>query len=223
MSDFERLDDWRLDKLSDEELVEYVSAARAAGQPDAGKRAIEIVSWRQEPLVKARVAAKLPPGAREDVVMESLESFVRSAFDGKVIGSVKAFASVIARRRIADYYRERERQPEQVPLPSEHQDDEEVWGEEPGVVEDATALVAAADAIERVLAKRSETHRRMIMLYAPGAMGGEDLSGADVVERMLADHGETVSIDNVQQVWRRFKVDLDMELRAGKNDSDPDD
>lgn len=219
MSDFERLDDWRLDRLSDEELVDYVNAARAAGQPDAGKRAIELVSWRQEPLVAARVAAKVPRPARDDVVMDVLESLLHSAFDGKVIGSVRAFATVIARRRIADYYRDRERHPDQVPLPGEHQEDEQIWGEQPDVVEDATALVAAGDAIERVLARRNETHRRMIMLYGPGAMGGEDLSGAEVVERMRADHGETVSIDNVQQVWRRFRVDLEKELQAG----DPDD
>ena len=221
MSDFRRLDDHDLDRLGDEDLVDYVNQARAAGQPEAGRRAMEIVSWRQEPLIKARVTAKMPPSAREDVIMECLESFVRSAFDGKVIGSVRAFASTIASRRIADYYRARERDPEQVPLPVEHEGEEEIWGEGPGV-DDPTATVAIEDAVERVLATRNETHKRMIMLYAPGLMGGDDLSGAQVVEQMVAEHGEAVSIDNVQQVWRRFKVDLEKELQAGEDGLSPD-
>jgi len=213
LSDFERLDDPGLDRLSDEELVEYVVAARAAIQPDAGRRGIEILTYRLQPLVETRVAGKVHRDSRDDVVMEILESFVRSAFAGKVIASARAFISTIARRRIADHYRARERHPDQVPLPAEHGDDAEIWGEEPAS-EDATALVEIEDAIARVLARRSESHRRMIMLYAPGAMGGEDLSGAGVAERMLSDHGEEVSVDNVQQVWRRFKVELDDELQA---------
>lgn len=221
MSDFERLDELGLDRLSDEELVAYVVAARTAGQPETGKRAIEVLAFRLQPLVEARVAAKIAPDLREDLVMTVLESFIRSAFDGKVIASVRAFISTIARRRIADHYRSQERHPDQVPLPGEHGGEEEIWGEEPATG-DATAVLEIEDAIERVLDRRSETHRRMIMLYGPEPMGGENLSGAEVVERMLAEHGESVSVDNVAQVWRRFKVDLDKELAAGEGDVGPD-
>ncbi|MEZ5075669.1 MAG: hypothetical protein R2691_12710 [Solirubrobacterales bacterium] len=222
MSDFERLDELGLDRLSDEELVAYVVAARAAGQPDAGRRAVEILAFRLQPLVEARVAAKVAPALREDLVMTVLESFVRSAFDGKVIASVRAFISTIARRRIADHYRSRERNPDQVPLPGEHGGEEDIWGEEPAT-EDATAVLEIEDAIERVLDRRSAKHRQMIMLYAPEPMGGENLNGAEVVERMLAEHGESTSVDNVAQVWRRFRVDLEKELAAGEDGVDRDD
>jgi len=222
LSDFERLDELGLDGLSDEELVAYVVAARAAGQPDAGKRAIEILAFRLQPLVEARVAAKVAPELREDLVMTVLESFVRSAFGGKVIASVRAFISTIARRRIADHYRSLERHPDQVPLPGEHGGEEDIWGAEPAT-EDATAVLEIEDAIERVLDRRSIKHRQMIMLYGPEPMGGENLSGAEVVERMLAEHGESISVDNVAQVWRRFRVDLEKELAAGEDDVDRDD
>jgi len=57
----------------------------------------------------------------------------------------------------------------------------------------------------------------MIRLYGPEPMGGCDLTGSEVVERMRHDHGEVVSVDNVQQVWRRFKVDLARELATGED------
>ena len=41
-------------------------------------------------------------------------------------------------------------------------------------------------------------------------------SGAGVVERLDAE-GEQVTVDNVQQVWRRFKVDLKAELDSGED------
>jgi DNA-directed RNA polymerase specialized sigma24 family protein len=221
LSEFVRLDVGALDRLSDEGLVAYVVAARAAGCPDDGKRAADILAYRLEPLVKGRVAAKIPADSREDVVMEVLESFLRSAFDGKVIDSVRAFVATIAKRRIADFYRKRERHPDQVPLPSEHLGDEELWGEEPSV-EDSSAVLAIEDAVERVLDRRNELHRRVIMLYGPEPIGGEALTGAETVERMRADHDDQVSVDNVQQIWRRFKVELDEELANGEDEGDPD-
>lgn len=216
------MDQWALDGRSDEELVAYVVAAYDADHPEAAKLAAGMITWRQTPLVEGRVAAKIPVSEREDVVMAVFESFIRSAFDGKVILSVSAFIATIAKRRIADFHRERERIPGQEPLLSEHLGEEEIWGEEP-YAEDAAAEIEIKDAIERVIIRRSELHRRMIMLYAPEPMDGEHLSGAEVVERIAADTGETVSVDNVQQVWRRFKVELEKELRAGDHGRDPDD
>jgi DNA-directed RNA polymerase specialized sigma24 family protein len=216
LSEFERLEPGDLDRLSDEELVAYVVAARDAGRPEDGRDAANVLVFRLEPLVTARVAAKVRRDDREDVVMTVLESFVRSAFDGKVIDSVAAFIATIAQRRIADYYRERGRHPDQTPLPGENLDDESIWGPEPST-EDGSALLGINDAIERVIARRSELHQRMIMLYAPEPMGGEHLTGSEVVERMRSGYGTEVSVDNVQQVWRRFKVELEKELSTGES------
>ena len=208
--------------MSDEELVAYVVAAGAAGQTDAGRPATNILAFRLEPLVQARIARKIGGREdREDVFMLVFESFLHSAFDGKVIGSVKAFIATITQRRIADFYRARERHPEQQALVSENQGDESIWGEEPST-EDGSELLGTIDAIERVLDRRSDLHRRMILLYGPEPMGGEQLSGAEVVERMRTDDGTEVSVDNVQQVWRRFKLELAKELSTGDCEGDPD-
>ena len=47
-------------------------------------------------------------------------------------------------------------------------------------------------------------------------MDGEDLTAAGVVERMAAN-GVTVSVSNVQQVWHRFKAELEQELDSGED------
>lgn len=220
MDEFAPLDDGELDRLGDEELVAYVVSARSAGNPEAGKRAISILAFRLQPLIEGRVAAKVAPESRDDVVMETLESFLRSAFDGKVIDSVRAFTATIAKRRIADHYRRRERDPGQDPLPLENAGDDDVWGVDP-VAEDESGTVEFLDAVERVLAQRSDSHRRIIELYGPEAMNGMNLSGAEVVEAM-AKGGETVSVANVQKIWSRFKADLQRELSIGEHGEDPD-
>ncbi|MFN8111825.1 MAG: sigma-70 family RNA polymerase sigma factor [Solirubrobacterales bacterium] len=220
MSEFRQLGEMALDRLSDEDLVAYVVAAREAGRPDAGKRASDMLAFRIQPLVEARVAAKVGREAAEDVVMEVLTSFLQSAFDGKVILSVRAFVATIAKRRIADHYRRLERDPQQVPLPGSDGDDEDVWGREPGA-EDDTSSLFYMDVVDRLLAERSELHREIIRLYGPEAIDGEDMQGAEVVEE-LARRGEAVTVANVQQIWHRFKAELRDELRTGEHEVDPD-
>ncbi len=221
MSEFERLEEGALARLSEERLIAYVTDARASGEGESAKLAIGMVAFRLEPLVQALVARKVARDDCDDVAMEALESFVRSAFDGKVIDSARAFVTTITKRRIADYYRAQERNPGQQPLAGENLDDESIWGEDPSIG-DGSGLLGINDAIERVLDRRSDLHRRMIMLYAPEPMGGSDMSGAEVVERMQSDDGTDVSVDNVQQVWRRFKVELEKELSTGDGGRGPD-
>jgi DNA-directed RNA polymerase specialized sigma24 family protein len=222
LSGFEPLDDWHLDRMTDEELVAYVVDAFSAGHYEAGRRAAGMVVWRQQPLIEVRVAAKVPTQHCEDVVSAVLKSFVESAFRGKVIHSVRAFVMTIAQRRIADFHRERERHPDQIPLVGEHVGEDDAYGEEESV-EDETEVVAFMDAIERVLAGRSEVHRQVIRLYGPEPVAGEDLPAKEVVARMQAEHGESISEANVQQIWHRFKVDLEKELSAGEDVDAADD
>ena len=220
LSEFRQLEEMALDRLGDEDLVAYVVAAREAGRPDAGKRATDMLAFRIQPLVEARVAAKVGREAREDVVMEVLTSFLQSAFDGKVILSVRAFVATIAKRRIADHYRRLERHPDQVPLSSGDGDEDGVWGNEPGGEDDTSAL-GYMPIVDRLLAERSELHQKIIRMYGPEAMNGQNMQGAEVVEE-LARQGEEVTVSNVQQIWHRFQAELKAELRTGEHVVDPD-
>ncbi len=200
--------------LGDDELVAQIGVAKDAGDLLGAKQASEHLALGFEGQIKIKVARKVPAQDIDEVAQEALISLINASFDGKVLASFRAFMNTIVKYRIADYYRAKERHPDQAPLSGEHGDDDEIWGEEPST-EDSSEALGIRDAVERVLSKRNPVHRRIIELYGP-EMIGEDLTGAGVVER-LAGEGETVSVDNVQQVWRRFKVDLARELAGEEN------
>lgn len=221
MSDRRRLTSGELEGLGDDQLVAYIARMRECGHNEAAREAAAILAFGLEGLIKFKVGAKVPRVAIEDVTMEVLESVTRSNFDGKTLVGFRAFLNTIIQRRIADFHRSEERRPNQDPLRSEHSGDEEIWGPEP-TVEDATEMVALLDAVERILAGRNPLHRLIIELYGPDPIGA-GLSAAGVVERVGAERdGEVVSADNVQQIWRRFKVELEGDLDWGEDGGNPD-
>lgn len=64
-----------------------------------------------------------------------------------------------------------------------------------------------------MLASRNEMHQRVIRLYGPNVAGFMDLPAEEVKVRIDAAPGnEAVSVDNVAQIWSRFKRDLRAEL-----------
>ena len=64
-----------------------------------------------------------------------------------------------------------------------------------------------------MLATREPMHRKVIGLYGPEVAGFMNLSAAEVKEAIDGDDsGDTVSVDNVAQIWSRFKRDLRDEL-----------
>ena len=206
MSDFRALSESELDRLDDDELVAYIASAREAGDQVAERRAANVLAHAFWGTICAWVRRTVPRDDVEDVAQEVLASLLRSSFDGKVIGQFGAFLRTITKRRIADYYRDRERRLTGDPLPSEHGGDDDVWGEEP-VEGDEAAAVELRDVVDRVLAARSETHQEVIRLYGPNVAGFMDLPAGAVADRV-----DAMTPANVHQIWRRFKTDLEAEL-----------
>ena len=70
MADFRRRPPHEFDHLSDQELVDYLDEARESGDGQAQREALGYLAWAFEPNIRARVAAKVPVEAIDDVVME---------------------------------------------------------------------------------------------------------------------------------------------------------
>lgn len=210
MTEFRALRESELDRLDNEAIVDYILAAREAGERESERRAVNVLANAFWPVICAWVRRKVPADDVEDVAQEALLSLLRSTFEGKLVGQFGAILKTITQRRIADYFRGRERRPDVTPLGGEHEGEEGVWAEEPAS-EDAAASVELRAVVEAVLAGRSELHQEVIRLYGPNVAGFLDLP-ADEVAARITDGGGEMSPSNVHQIWSRFKRDLRAEL-----------
>ena len=169
-------------RLDDDALIAYVRAARLHGDPSA-RMALAVLVYGHWHNVMRRVALKVPPAAVEDVTSDALVSAIQSAFDGSSEGEFHVWLQTITARRIADFHRRAR--------PSVGLDDVDVAA--PG--EDA---VDVTDAVERVLARLSEEHRRVVELVVFDGLAASEVDG--------------VSAANVHQITSRFRRALREEL-----------
>ena len=149
------LSESELSRLSNEQLVGYIAEMRDGGRPQCTKQALAVLAFGYWDLVHYMVADKVPGADVDDIAAAVIESALRSAFDGRSVGEFVNWLKMIARRRVADFHRGRERKPGAEPLPGEHQGDETIFGAEP--YSDAeTEVVHIREAAGRVLEQRNE-------------------------------------------------------------------
>jgi RNA polymerase sigma factor (sigma-70 family) len=190
---FRPLDEAGLERLDDEALIEYMREARNHGHSSAGV-ALAILVYGHWPNVERRVRMKVPPNHIEDLTGDIIVDAIASAFEGKSVGEFVSWLSTITQRAIADFYR---RGPGRMKVSDEEPD-------EPAAPSEA-GLVAARDAIERVMATLRTDHQRVVDIVV-----FEDRPAAEAV---AAVDGMTEA--NVHQIVSRFRAALRGELQAG--------
>jgi RNA polymerase sigma factor (sigma-70 family) len=208
LRNFRRKSEHELDGLPEDDLVAYLVAARRAGDVDASGLSVAMLVWGFMGNVRHRVALKVPKDRTEEVAESVLLSALSSDFDGSSVGEFRNWIGVIVKRRIADYHRNPKSDVRLVALPTEHLGDDEIWGEEPSVEFEGEAIDAQR-AVDQAYERRSEKHQLVIDLYI-----FSDLSAADAAKQ--AD----VSQDNVHQIAKRFRDDVDELLRGDGNTPD---
>lgn len=215
MVDFEALPPHRLDRLSDEALVDYVAAAHDAGDQDAERAGLGLLAYAFEPQIRVWVGSTVPTEDIEDVVIVVQENLIRASFDGKVIGQMGALLKTISQRRAADYWRDRERRGDVQGNKGRLGDDgDRGQGPIPEALDEG-GFVETMEAVDRVLATRNPLHQKVIRLYGPNVAGFMDLP-ADEVKAIVDgdDSDDTVSVDNVAKIWSRFVKELRGELNG---------
>jgi RNA polymerase sigma factor (sigma-70 family) len=195
-SNFRELPEHELATRSDEELIDYIRAARAAGKDDAVRLALAILVYGYLPIIQRRVAAKVPESDVQDVAGDAMESAIKSTFDGESVGSFASWLHRITLRRIVDYYRRKEGKPETEVLLTGDENDEKLWGEVPAVQFEGVTLDVDR-ALKIAFDELSEAHQRVVELYVFW-----DLSAAEVAE----ETGESEA--NVHQIGSRFRKRL---------------
>ena len=202
---FKEKGEHELAAMAEDRLIAYLLDARANGAPTA--LSVSILVYKLMSNVRRRVAMKVPAEAIEEVAEAVLLSALTSDFDGSSVGEFRSWLSTIIQRRIADYHRSPKTDVRLVPLPDEHEGDDEVWGARASVPFEGEAID-----VERALARaRSELnreHQEVVLLYV-----FEDLSAAEVAGRV-----DGVSQANVHKIAQRYR-DRVSELLADGDDT----
>ena len=205
--------------MADEELLEWIAEARAAGDYEHARDSCGMLAFRYENRIQAKIQMRTPPDHVEDVFMEVMVSVTRSAFDGKFVGQFGSWINTITQRRIADFHRKRERQPKETLFEEEHESEDGVWVHD-GAEDERLNLLPYLEIAERIRTGRAkEMHQLVIKLYGPVELGYGELDASSTCEHVKLQLGEEITEDNVAQIWRRFRVDFKAELE--KADSDP--
>jgi len=182
-----------LDRLPDEELLAYLRDARAAGDTDAARTALQVLVFGHWSIVVARLRMKLPAHVVEDTAGDVIARAITSSFSGESVGEFKAWLNTILRRAIADFYRERSRTIATDPLEA----DDEHPGPEPAT-SDAAGYVETQMVIQAALDELRQDHRRVVEIVV-----FEARSAADACAEI-----EDMTPDNAYQIVRRFRVRL---------------
>jgi RNA polymerase sigma factor (sigma-70 family) len=194
---FQPLSDHELQPLADEKLIAYIQAARRAGDLAAARRGLAFLVFGYEREVKRRLSLRVPGHVVEDIAHDALVRAIAAAFDGSSKGEFRSWLHTIVDRSAADWFRRSERRPKAKPLPSEHADDDQVWGDEP-VVDSETGWIELRMTVDEVFEELSQKHREVVALHVFGA-----LSAREVCERI-----EGMTEDNVAQIASRFRAKL---------------
>jgi RNA polymerase sigma factor (sigma-70 family) len=208
MSDFRPLSENELLALSPEELIPYHHEARRLGRHAEARTALGILVWGFEDRVRFWVSRTVPAQDVPDVVNEVFESALKSSFEGKQVGQFGAWLRSIAHRRATDYHRRAGRRPDEVPLPEEHEREEEVWGTA-GEVPDPTEELIERSVSDQVLARLDEVHQRVVELSGDVDLGFDGRPAKETASMINDQFGaqlnDPMTDVNVHQILSRFR------------------
>lgn len=191
--------------MPEDRLIAYLLDARAHGVPTG--LAVSILVYKLMNDVRRRVAMKVPAEAIEEVSEAVLLSALTSNFDGASVGEFRAWLTTIMRRRIADYHRSPKTDVRLVPLPDEHEGDDEVWGARASVPFEGEAIDVER-ALEQAKRELNPNHLEVVLLYI-----FEDRPAAEVADRV-----DAIAEANVHKIAQRFR-DRVAELLPDEDDN----
>lgn len=166
-------------------------------------QAVYVLVQGRLPMVQGMVARKTPPHVRDELVNNIFGDVFMAAsesFAGDHVGEFVNFVKTITHRRIADFVRSEKRRIKTDTI--DYDGDEDSWGPEPVSSKgDPGPEVWVPEAVAKVMATRSETHRRVIEMRLNGARSKE------VIEEI-----DGMSVANVDKILSRFRRDMAEEL-----------
>lgn len=198
--DFDPKSENQLDSLDDDELIDHISSARDAGDPDQMRLGLGVFVYRRRDQIANRIRLKVDSDHDvEDLTMQVIAGVLAARFDGRHAGEAANLISTVIKRRIADFYEGRAKAKLE-PLPGHGSDDERA-GTELTTGEDFTGHVALARIVTEAIDGLSEPHALVANLSMTGLPA--DRVADRVNEALSPDPPMTAA--NVHQIMKRFR------------------
>jgi DNA-directed RNA polymerase specialized sigma24 family protein len=207
---FQRRSDLELDEATDEEVVDYLVAARDAGEEDEIATALRLLVFGRMPYVEAMVARKVPDHAVDRVAGEAMFSAMKAAFQGESVGQFVNFLRAVTERRIADYWTSSRALGREAPTLDDDEDRRAAVDTSEAI--EAVVVQAVVDTVLESEFPRAD-HQRVIDLAVFA-----DLPTREVCDRVNAELpglDPPMSANNVDQVKSRFRKVLRIALSDG--------
>ena len=198
--------------LPDEELIEYLVAARDADRPDQMELAVSFAIFRYEGKIRAMAFRKGIEGHdQEQLVGDVLESAFKAAtsFAGTHVGEFVNWIKTITSRRIADFHEKRERSRADVSLDIGDNHDE--WGPPEPSESDWVESSTIKSMRDELLSELSEAHRAVVVSRLAGVSSKE--TAAKVNESPDIDEA-AMTPGNVDKIFSRFGKDFEKRYRS---------
>jgi RNA polymerase sigma factor (sigma-70 family) len=202
---FRTLSESQIAELEPAAQLAYVHTARAAGQHDAAGLALQLLIWSHRRLIRALVAAKVPPHrvdeATDHCLVECAAAVLRNPPEAENEQHLRGWLASVVRNQVVNWWRRnaRHEDPWSLEAPAPGADGERGSWDVP-VTDAGFEIAEFGDIVDRRLDALSAMHRRVVELRL-----FDGLASKAVAERMLSERGETVSPANVDQIATRFR------------------
>jgi len=203
---FRPKDEYQLSKLSDDDLVAYLIAARDSGHDDEVRKATGVLVYSRYRQQLAFIRKKVRSAEdAEDILATVILDMLSAAFRGNHTGQFFSLFFTIRDRRIADYYEKAGREPEAEPVnPDGPALIEELLGSEEFASESDARMV-----IEQCLSAMSHRDQEIVRMRMEGFPSKEV---AYRINQGNLDGKTKMTPANVDQIYARFKHRLHPEL-----------
>lgn len=208
---FKRRSDLELSRLSDEQVVEYLVAARGESNGEAVGTAMKILVYGRMRLVETMVARGVPDQAVDRVASDAMIQTMRAVFEGESVGQFVNLLKKITHDRVVDYWRNRGRHGrEQATL---DQDDESRRRRELADPYSEVEAVPLQTVVDRLIDELPEHHQAVI----DSAIFDDQPSAetARLVNERFRELDDPMTAQNVDQIKSRFRTALRQALEEG--------
>ena len=202
-----------LARRTDEELIAFVRTARERGAHGALNAAFEMLQFRHQDRVRARLRLKLPADRVDDAVQDIFLDAFRAVVAGRPIERFPAWLNSVVANTIAEFWRGKDGRGVQNERAGVQLDDRRDGSPAYELADDGGFEASSTSMlVDDLIAGRRPSHQAIVRMNV--------LEGRPANE-VAAATGETAA--NVYQVAKRFRDELRAVLHGAAHDDPTDD